>query len=242
MSEGGGVYADSQTMDTEDRSNQLNELFTALAKAQCALQAAPKDKPNPFFKSRYADLAGIWDACRQALADNGLAVIQSPSTTPEGDIVVTTLLGHSSGQWIESRLRLTPIKRDPQAAGSAITYGRRYGLTAMIGVVSDEDDDGNAASQPTDRAGASPAKAPPRPPKPTPPAKKPDTPEAARRRAIYAAITKAGLNSDHVKAGMRDQYGIETTNAIPQDKFQTIMDELVQLAEIGRRLAEAEQV
>jgi hypothetical protein len=131
-------------MTMSEQSEQINELAGALAKAQGKITGALKDSANPFFKSKYADLASVWDACRTALSDNGLAVIQLTESDDSGVFVVTTL-AHSSGQWMRSRLRLTPKDDSPQAMGSAITYGRRYALAAMVGVAQ-VDDDGNAAS------------------------------------------------------------------------------------------------
>jgi hypothetical protein len=128
-------------------SEQINELAAALAKAQGQIQGAVKDSTNPAFKSRYADLASVWDACRVALSLNGLAVVQGPALVGQG-VSVTTRLLHSSGQWAESTLILPMDKATAQGAGSAITYARRYALAAMVGVAPDDDDDGNAASQP----------------------------------------------------------------------------------------------
>lgn len=125
-------------------SEQMNELATALAKAQGKITGALKDSANPFFKSKYADLAACWDACRDALSENGLAVLQ-PSEVDDTGVSVTTLLVHSSGQWIQSTLKMVPKDGSPQSIGSAISYGRRYGLTAMIGIAQ-VDDDGNQAS------------------------------------------------------------------------------------------------
>jgi hypothetical protein len=127
-------------------SEQINELAAALAKAQGQIQGAVKDSTNPAFKSRYADLASVWDACRMALSANGLAVVQGPALADRG-VSVTTRLLHSSGQWAESTLILPMDKATAQGAGSAITYARRYALAAMVGVAPDDDDDGNAASQ-----------------------------------------------------------------------------------------------
>lgn len=126
------------------QSEQINELAAALAKAQGAIKGATKDTKNDFFKSKYADLASVWDACRDQLAANGLSVIQTMDDAERGITVVTTL-AHSSGQWIRGRLTMRPVKDDPQGVGSAITYARRYALAAMVGVAP-EDDDGNAAS------------------------------------------------------------------------------------------------
>lgn len=125
-------------------SESINDLSAALAKAQGEITGALKDSANPFFKSKYADLASCWDACRVPLAKNGLAVIQVPETTENGLTLITTL-AHSSGQWIRGSLPVKPKDDTPQAMGSALTYARRYALTAFIGIAQ-VDDDGNAAS------------------------------------------------------------------------------------------------
>lgn len=127
-----------------EQSESINELATALALAQGKITGALKDSANPFFKSKYADLASVWDACRGPLSDNGLAVIQTTDIDGEGVTVVTTL-AHKSGQWVRGKLRLMPKEATPQGIGSAITYGRRYALAAVVGVAQ-VDDDGNAAS------------------------------------------------------------------------------------------------
>ena len=127
-------------------SDSVNELFSALAKAQGVMAGAKKDTSNPFFKSKYADLAAIWDACREALSANGLSVIQMTEPTLEGGVVVVTRLCHSSGQWVEGTLAMPVSKADAQGYGSSLTYCRRYALAAAVGVAP-EDDDGNAATK-----------------------------------------------------------------------------------------------
>lgn len=136
----------------DSSSFRLNELFAALAKAQGKIKGATKDVANPFFKSKYADLASVWDACRDALSENGLSVIQATEAGNADTVTVYTTLGHSSGQYITSGLTMKPVKADPQGIGSTITYARRYALAAMVGVAP-EDDDGNAA---TGRKGTEP--------------------------------------------------------------------------------------
>jgi hypothetical protein len=131
--------------NTMNRSDTINEISAALAKAQGMLRPAIKDTVNPFFKSVYADLAAIIDVIREPLSSNGLAILQSIETDA-GDVVITTLLSHTSGQWVETALRLKPTKNDPQGVASAATYGRRIGLQSLVGVAADTDDDGNAAS------------------------------------------------------------------------------------------------
>lgn len=127
-----------------EKSEQINELVKALSLAQGVIIPATKDANNPFFRSKYADLASIWEVARDPLSKNGLAIIQLPSA--EGNIVtLETVLVHSSGQFISSRLTMVAKDASPQAIGSCITYLRRYALSSVVGIAS-EDDDGNAAS------------------------------------------------------------------------------------------------
>ena len=119
-----------------DKSEQINELATALSKAQGCIKPAIKDSTNPFFKSQYADLASVWEACRKPLAENGLSVVQ---TIDGNDKLETTLL-HSSGQFISSTLPFVAKDQTSQSIGSAITYARRYALSAMVGICPDDDD------------------------------------------------------------------------------------------------------
>lgn len=124
-------------------SPTIGKLALALSKAQAKIEGAKKDASNPFFKSSYADLASVWDACHLELAANELAVIQLVEDGMD-KATVETMLVHSSGEWIRNRLSLKPKANDPQSIGSAITYARRYALAAIVGVCP-IDDDGEAA-------------------------------------------------------------------------------------------------
>jgi hypothetical protein len=131
----------------EFQSEQLNELGLALAKAQGEMLIAGKDHKNPFFKSNYADFATIVRASRPSLTKHGLSVVQRVFTTEQGIEMLHTMLLHASGQYIESRVRIAPVKQDAQSLGSCITYLKRYCYAAIVGVTAaDEDDDGEAAS------------------------------------------------------------------------------------------------
>ena len=127
-----------------EMSDTIAKLAVALCKAQKEIKGAVKDSKNPFFKSDYADLSSVWDAIRVPLTSNGLSVTQLMDIAPDGVIIETVLL-HESGEHISGKLFMKPVKNDPQGIGSAITYGRRYGLQAIAGVCP-EDDDGNKAS------------------------------------------------------------------------------------------------
>lgn len=130
-------------------SENINELATALAKAQGEMKNAGKTSDNPFFKSKYADLAEILNAVREPLSKYGLSISQlyDGMGMPDKTITVTTLLMHSSGQYISNSANYPVAKADIQGVGSAITYARRYSLAAILGL-SQEDDDGNAACRP----------------------------------------------------------------------------------------------
>lgn len=150
-----------------NRSENITDLVTALAIAQGQITGALKDSDNPFFSSKYADLAACWDVARKPLSENGLSIVQTTErgkpvtiewetknektgevTTYKVDteeLIVVTTLFHSSGQWISSELPMIPRDASPQGMGSALTYGRRYGLCPLIGIAQ-VDDDGNQAS------------------------------------------------------------------------------------------------
>jgi hypothetical protein len=132
-------------------SETINEIATALAKAQASMGRAKKDATNPHFGKSYADLDACWDACQEPLTSNGIAVIQANKPTENG-VTIETRLIHSSGQWIQDEGLFVPASKiDAQGFGSAETYCRRYALCAMVGIAPD-DDDGNAASRPQRKA------------------------------------------------------------------------------------------
>ena len=131
-------------------SPSLADLATALAKAQAEIRAAAMDATNPHYKSKYANLASIWDACRGPLTANGLSVIQLPGYNPDHHLAtVRTILLHESGQSVESVLCCPVQRMDAQGVGSALTYLRRYSLAATVGVAPDDDDDGEASKRPS---------------------------------------------------------------------------------------------
>jgi hypothetical protein len=123
------------------QSEDIKELAAALNKAQSEMMCASKDAKNPFFKSTYATLNSVWEAVKDALLNNGLTALQ-PIKHDNGSPIVQTIIMHVSGQYITGECPIICAKeKDPQALGSAITYARRYSLAAMLGVVTDEDDD-----------------------------------------------------------------------------------------------------
>ena len=129
-----------------NKSESIKELATALAKAQGSIKGAIKDSSNPFFKSKYADLASVVEAIRSAFAANGLSYIQTVEPSQADEVRVETMILHESGEWISCGVLALPVSKvDAQGYGSALTYARRYSLSAAVGVAP-EDDDGNAAS------------------------------------------------------------------------------------------------
>ena len=132
-------------------SEPIGQLAAALAIVQGKMKASAKGRVNPFFKSRYSTLEDVWDCARALLSENGLAVIQTLGNSPEG-VSITTILAHKSGESVSGTFTVPVAKRDAQAFGSAATYARRYAFAAMVGVVPDEDDDGNAATGGNGRA------------------------------------------------------------------------------------------
>lgn len=145
-----------------ERSETTGALYAALAKAQAAYPAVPKTKtatiPGKEGKSgysyKYADLPDLLDAVRGPLSANGLAVSQDIGSDGE-TVIVQTVLGHSSGEWIATGWFGLPQGGTPQTAGSASTYGRRYSLASLLGIAADEDDDGAGATHSADARASS---------------------------------------------------------------------------------------
>ena len=140
---------------TMKMSETIAELATALSKAQGQIDSAIKGSTNPAFKSKYADINSLRDAIREPLAANDLALVQFPRIV-SGGIEVETMILHKSGEFMSETLGMPVMKNDPHGVGSAITYARRYGFSAILNLAA-EDDDGNAAvkSQPAKSVEAS---------------------------------------------------------------------------------------
>lgn len=135
-----------------NKSESIANLAAALSKTQGEMESAKKDSENPYFKSRYSDLAAVYDACRGPLAANGLAIVQMPVFDTDGRVGLSTVIMHSSGEWLECPIMsMRPVKDGPQELGSCLTYLRRYCLSATVGISSELDDDGNSASGKSDK-------------------------------------------------------------------------------------------
>lgn len=179
-------------------STTTGAIAAALAKAQADMGNAHKDRQNPAFRSTYATLAAVREAVTGPLSANGIAVVQAPSL--DGEIVsVETRLLHTSGEWLACVAGAKPTKGDPQGIGSAISYLRRYGLMAMVGIAADDDDDGNAASgrspEPARQPSPAPRQAPAAPPPPTV-----EKWNDAARKAFCADLATMSLSYENVAA------------------------------------------
>lgn len=136
------------------RSASIANIAAAMCKAQAGIDDPTKNKKADAGgrgSYRYADLPTVLDVVRPALSANGLAVMQFPCEL-DGHPAVTTLLAHTSGEWVEAVALLRPVKSDPQGIGSALTYMKRYSLLSLCGIAADDDDDGAAASRPQQAA------------------------------------------------------------------------------------------
>jgi hypothetical protein len=192
------------------RSAQIGKLIEALAKAGTEFGEITKDTENPYFKSSYADLATLIKHTRPALAKYGLVILQLPRTDGS-KAIVTTLLAHSSDQWIENELGLTATKADAQGMGSAITYARRYGYQAILNVAGEEDDDGNAAVGKTqqDRKSISTESGP-------------GMINPVQQRALVSAC-KTGGRTDRQLIDYLGTLGYESPEELPKEQFNTVL-------------------
>lgn len=189
-----------------NKSETIGKLAEALAKVQGVIEGAKKDSENPFFRSKYADLGAVWDACREQLAVNGLSVAQTNSPSENGVTVDTTLL-HNSGEWISGSLFIPVSKADAQAYGSAMTYARRYALAAMIGIYQEDDDaeGGISRDKKTKRE---------------PEQKKEEAKKLSLEQEKYFPRILAALNTLHGKDTEAKLKTIERESAIPaNDKY-----------------------
>jgi hypothetical protein len=130
------------------QSESIDKIIPAFIAFQSDMPSVPKDGNNPHFKSKYATLGAITEATRPHLAKHGLGFMQWMANREGLQLIVTRIM-HTSGQWMEDEgYILNPTKNDPQGMGSAVTYARRYTLGASLGIITEDDDDGNRASEP----------------------------------------------------------------------------------------------
>lgn len=208
------------------KSEHINELAKALSMAQAEMGKAHKDSTNPFFKSNYADLESVWEACKEPLTKNGLSVIQFPFST-ETHVGVETILLHLSGQYVSEKVSVELIKKDAQSMGSAISYLRRYSLAAVTGVVQ-TDDDGNHASDKHPAQFAQKKQEIILPPAQE--LKKPSfTISEAQRKLMFALSKEAGMTTDALKLFMKDMTNKEHSGDLTQAEFNKLIEALKEM-------------
>jgi hypothetical protein len=137
------------------KSESIAMITQALITFHVKVDPIKKDSENPHFHNTYASLANILTSINDALNESELSVVQFP----DGENGLTSILMHTSGEYIQSTYCMQPSKNDPQGAGSAMTYMRRYAIAAILGLSIEEDDDGNAAATPAENKAARPANA-----------------------------------------------------------------------------------
>jgi hypothetical protein len=208
-----------------NRSENIATLAAALCAAQAEMRGAAKDASNPAFRSRYATLASVWDAAREPLTSNGLSVVQVPEQSEVGTCTLTTVLLHTSGEWLSSTMSVPVLPQvvnkgqDPQPTaqgyGSALTYARRYALSAMVGIAPEDDDDGNAASSSPGGAAPKKSQAPPRAEKPP-----------LNRAAAIRKIAELGGDVGHAETLSDDAlvaYG-KALKSLPEEQQAAVSD------------------
>lgn len=149
-----------------NHSESIAGIIPALIKTQGELQGIAKEGKNPAFKSRYVTLDSILDALRPVLARHGLVLFQSSIENQEPGLCVESKIMHTSGEWVSNSLTIPVMQQTAHGIGSALTYGRRYTISALLAISADEDEDGNAAVGKQPQASpqnAQPAPLPPRP-------------------------------------------------------------------------------
>lgn len=186
---------------TTTHSPTYGKLALALSKAQGVMAGAKKDATNPHLKNKYADLASVWEACREPLSKNELAVVQMPEADGR-KVRLRSMLIHSSGEFLETTAEAEAKDASPQSIGSVLTYLRRYTLAAMVGIAP-EDDDGEAAQpnrpQAQQASKQQPAKQPTaQGPKPEGTVK-PDEADALRKQ-VTELIKREGFAPEAIKA------------------------------------------
>lgn len=210
-----------------NKSDSISALAAALVAFRGDITNPRNVADNPFYKSKYAPLSEVINHVNATLAKYGLAAIQNSYSDDGQTVTVTTLLLHKSGEWLESEpLSLKPEKLTPQGAGSVITYARRYQLSAMLGVSSEDDDDGNSFE--VQRQAPTPAKAKPAP-KPAKEEPVEDngmiTPAQAKR--LFAL---AGKNGTDIVRQVLGEYNIQSSSAVPVLLYDDVCKKVGEMA------------
>lgn len=195
------------------KSESIKNIAKALAAFQAEVKNPANTETNPFFNSKYAPLNDILNLVRPLLSKHGLSVLQSPSGDGQ-NITVTTLITHESGEWIESDpLTLKADKATAQGAGSAITYARRYALSAMLGISSEDDDDGNLASN--NKNNTNPVKA--------------DKATHAQLKKLYAMANEKNIPSEEMKGLIKIYYNKDSSKELTKQEASDLIEKIGKL-------------
>ena len=191
-----------------NKSESIKNLAVALLKFQSEVENPKNTADNPFYHSKYAPLQDVLNTVRPLLSKHGLSVIQSPAGDGQS-VSITTMLLHESGEWIEFEpLVLKAEKITPQGAGSAITYGRRYALSAVLGISSEDDDDGNSLEKTQQNSGQ----------------KKQLTEKQVKR--LYAIANSAGFSTADVKKVLMKDYNKTQAADLTKQEYDEICERL----------------
>ena len=190
-----------------NKSESIIELSKALNQFQGKVGSIKKDSVNPFFKMKYASLTTIWVTIRPLLSSCGLSVVQgATSEMVDGHLVWETKILHTSGEWISAYLPIKPKNDDPQGMGSAITYARRYALCAILGIVADEDDDGNVATKEVSK-----------------PKEEPKPKDKYTQKMLAAKAVETGYTPELVKAIMARLFHAGSSKDLNQEQMEELM-------------------
>jgi hypothetical protein len=183
-------------------------LASALVAAQAKMPKVPKDGTNPHFKSRFVSLDSLIEKTRPVLNEHGLALVQFPTVSDLGAPVLRTILIHgASGEQLQADMQLMVANPNMQQLGAAITYARRYAWSAVLGVASEDDDDGNSTQ-----------------PQPAAPAAKVKVITDEQRKRLFTIASKQGMPEPVLRDIVKGVTGVESTKAIPADKYDQIVE------------------
>jgi len=212
------------------QSAEIGEIAAALSVAQAEINPAEKNATNPHLKNKYANISAIYDAVREVLPKHGLCVVQTMLPTDGTRAHVRTTLAHKSGQWFASEC-VMPLDRQggAQGMGSAITYARRYSLSAILGVVADEDDDGNGAQGRNNRAQIEKDRAAAKANNPNPPS------DPQRKMFMSMMSKKHNGNRDAILDDLSKYFGRKIASSNELTKAE--ISEMIEVLNNGREAA-----
>ncbi len=201
-------------------SETVTKIATALAIAQGKFKPLEKNKKNPHFNSKYADLTACFEATAQELSAAGIMKTQGAGKVEGERVVITRLIHSTSGEWIETYMPLFGEFKTMQQFGSALTFGKRYGFSTTVGISAEEDDDGNAAKgkeeQPAPKAENKPSG--------KPSGSGPTEPQLKR---LFAICKKHEWSHEQLKEYIKQAFAIDSTKDLTRDQYNNICDKIV---------------